>query len=68
MFEQFWQRLVSRNPSINVPDQKITLTAAELKRQLKRAFTAGIVAGDFEEKEEDSIMDFLSRTFFGGKK
>lgn len=67
-FSDFWQRLSRRNPSLLVPDQKVTLATSELKRLMEKAYNAGFVAADFEEsRKSESTVDFLKRTFFGGE-
>lgn len=47
-FADFWRRLYHRNPKLTDEANRMTLSVAEFKRQLKRAYQSGQASADIE--------------------
>lgn len=41
-FEQYWQRLVEKNPSLSKEDTRMVLTVGSFKRSTRKAFEVGM--------------------------
>lgn len=41
MFDEYWKRLVEKNPHLANPDAKMTLQVKEFEKAMRRAYDAG---------------------------
>lgn len=60
MFLIYWRRQVERNPLLDDPTRKMTITVAEFEKRLKLAYEQGR-SDEKEYRDEDplGIFDFL---------
>ena len=61
VFHIYWMKLVVVNPRLGDDKIKLTMTAASLKKQLQKAYEAGLA-----DKPKSSMSDLFGG-MFGGK-
>jgi hypothetical protein len=59
-FDEHWERMVLVNPGLADPDNKLSLSTTEFRRQMERMYQRGIQDGmQVAEKEDDPLGDLF---------